>query len=162
MRWPHQTDNLLSWCILQCCRPALAPDRRPRSPPHPSGSGRRPSSASMWRRPAEERGYFWRAEGWDGRKTQTYRLRDATWQVGDFWNYKGGFTERQCHLSQTPTTHTPGMFVSAEVHLISLNALDQSVITVHFKTLTHQKREDVWMQNVQIKPLYTRRDINLH
>lgn len=64
MRQPHQTDNLLSWCILQCCCPALAPDHRHHSPPHPSGSGRKPSSASAWRRPGEGRGYFWQAESW--------------------------------------------------------------------------------------------------
>lgn len=64
-RRPHQTDNLLSWCILQCCCPALASDHRPHSLPHPSGSGRRPSSASAWKRPGEGRGYFWPAEGWE-------------------------------------------------------------------------------------------------
>lgn len=62
MRQPHQTDNLLSWCILHRRCPALALDHTPHSLPHPSGSGRRPSSASVWRRPGEGRGYFWHAE----------------------------------------------------------------------------------------------------
>lgn len=108
-RWPHQTDNLLSWCILQRRCPASVPQRRARRRPHPSGAGRRPSSASAWRRPAEGRGYFWRAGSWDGRKTQTDLLSDTAWQHRGFQNYWGGFIERQRHLSPTACTHKPGL-----------------------------------------------------
>lgn len=94
-RQPHQSDNLLSWCILRGCCPALAPDHRARAPPDPSGSGRRPSSASAKRRrrrPRVRGGYSWHAAG---AKKQTDLLGDAARQVVDFWNDLSGITWRQ-------------------------------------------------------------------
>lgn len=64
LRWrglPHQTDILWWRCVLRRCRPALGSDRSRRSPPRPSGSGRRPSFASAWRRPGGRPG------GWHGK-----------------------------------------------------------------------------------------------
>lgn len=68
MRQPHQTDNLLSWCILQCFCPGLASDHRPHSPRHPSSAGRRPSSPAAWMRPGEGRGFSWHAESWHSKE----------------------------------------------------------------------------------------------
>lgn len=64
---PHQTDNLFSRWIRRRRRPALMRDGRSRSPPHPSSSGRRPSSASAWRHIGGGRFCLWQAERRDSR-----------------------------------------------------------------------------------------------
>lgn len=63
-------------------------DHRPHSLPHPSGSGRRPSSASAWRPPGEVRGYFSPAESWDSKNnisTQWCSLTGRLLKSQNYW-----------------------------------------------------------------------------
>ena len=132
MRQPHQTDNLLSWCILQCCGPALASDHRPHSLPHPSGSGRRPSSASVWRPPGEGRGYFWQAESWDGKKTNI----SAQWcgmTAHRLLKLLKWYYWEAAHLSHTHThTHTHTLSCASSNRQVMVSLKQGNILSLPF------------------------------
>lgn len=134
MRQPHQTDNLLSWCILQCCCPALASDHRPRSLPHPSGSGRRPSSASAWRRPGEGRGYFWQTESWDSKN------KHICWVMQFDRLLKLQLLSSSTSITYYFHTHNPGILLLVvywAVHHLTVSPMLRDILSLLF---THESK----------------------